>query len=402
VNDPPVANPDNATTPEDTATVVDVSQNDQDVDGNLSVTSVTIAQNPGHGNATVNLSNGRVNYAPFLNFSGLDTLIYQICDTSSACDSAVVTITVSAVNDPPLANNDVRNILEDTPTALNLLANDNDPDGNLDASTVTVTSQPLNGVTVVNPANGEVLYTPNHNYFGTDQFNYQVCDTQGICDTALVNITIQSVNDAPIAINDTYFIAQDQVLNVGAPGVLTNDSDVDSASLTAVLDQSPTKGSITLQSNGSLVYTPPLGYVGVITFTYHAFDGNLESAFGVVEINVYDTQKPTVAWVQPVETGVRYNVFGRPVLLQVIPEDNFAIDHVVFYRWDPVSLSYVDIATVSNAPFSYYFDVSDLAPEYNQIFAKAFDLAGNASERQSIWLYVYYTEPVTFVPVVSR
>jgi uncharacterized repeat protein (TIGR01451 family) len=101
-----------------------------------------------------------------------------------------------------------------------------------------------------------------------------------------VTINITPVNDPPAAVNDTYVAAENYPLTVATPGVLGNDSDVDGNSLTAVLDVAPTTGELTLNSNGSFVYTPTLDSTGVVAFTYHASDGSLDSEVAQVVITV--------------------------------------------------------------------------------------------------------------------
>src|SRR5262249_28425962 len=106
------------------------------------------------------------------------------------CDTATVSVTVRPLNDPPVAENDTAATDEDTPVLINVLENDSDPDGNLDATSVSVISGPSHGSTEVNPLTGEITYTPATDYVGTDSFTYQVCDTNEVCTTAVVNLSV--------------------------------------------------------------------------------------------------------------------------------------------------------------------------------------------------------------------
>src|SRR5439155_11446199 len=99
-------------------------------------------------------------------------------------------------------------------------------------------------------------------------------------------ITITPVNDAPVAANDTYTTPEDTTLTASAPGVLANDSDVDGDPLSAVLVNSPTHGSLTLNTNGSFSYVPAVNYNGTDSFTYKASDGTLESGAATVTITI--------------------------------------------------------------------------------------------------------------------
>ena len=95
-------------------------------------------------------------------------------------------------------------------------------------------------------------------YNGTDSFTYHAND--GIVDSAVVavNLTVTAANDPPVAVSDNYTTGEDTILTVPAAGVLVNDSDVDGDSLTAVLDSSPNNGDLTLNLDGSFIYTPLL------------------------------------------------------------------------------------------------------------------------------------------------
>src|SRR5204862_59085 len=97
-------------------------------------------------------------------------------------------------------------------------------------------------------------YLPAANYNGSDSFTYKANDGQADSGIATVNITITGVNDAPVAVNDSFTTAEDTTLNVVASGVLSNDSDVDGDTLSAVLLSGPANGSLILNSNGSFSY----------------------------------------------------------------------------------------------------------------------------------------------------
>ena len=124
VNDPPEAVDDEAETPEDTPTVIDVLSNDRDPDGDrLRIASVGAAE---HGTAIV--SDG-VRYAPELNWHGTDRFTYTVSGEGGLTATATVTVTVLPVNDPPEAVDDEAETPEDTPTVIDVLSNDRDPEG---------------------------------------------------------------------------------------------------------------------------------------------------------------------------------------------------------------------------------------------------------------------------------
>jgi len=113
-----------------------------------------------------------------------------------------------------------------------VLANDSDVDGNI-LSAILV-NQPAHGSLTLN-SNGSFSYVPAANYNGSDSFTYKANDGLADSGIATVSITITGVNDAPVAVNDSYPAARDTTLYVAAPGVLINDSDVDGDTLSAVL-----------------------------------------------------------------------------------------------------------------------------------------------------------------------
>lgn len=401
VNDPPVALGDSTSTNEDTPVTIDVLANDSDADGHsdLKRSSVTVTSGPGHGTTSINASTGAITYRPDLNYYGMDTFNYRVCDNAGACASAMVSIEIGSSNDPPSAINDSISTPEDTPRVIDVLANDEDADDNLDPSTVTVTSPPSNGSAEVNPVSGAITYSPNRNYNGPDSLVYQVCDDGGICDSASVSIFVTPVNDKPVATGNSYFIDQDNTLTVEAPGVLNNDSDVDSLSLTAVLDQDPAHGTLTLNANGSFTYTPNAGFFGDDFFAYHASDGIASSDIVIVSITVYDTVKPFVTWISPVPPEASCYVGYQVVILEAQASDNNAIDRVKFYRWDPIRNSFVDIAIVQTAPYRWDLNPMELNEGYNEIFARAYDMIGNASDRKRIFLNKVDR---VFLPVLTR
>src|SRR5204862_162543 len=143
--------------------------------------------------------------------------------------------------------------------AAGVLANDSDVDG--DALSAVLVSPPTHGSLTLN-TNGSFSYVPAANYNGPDSFTYKANDGAADSGTATVSITITSANDAPVAVNDSYTTAEDTTLNIAAAGVLTNDSDVDGNTLSAVLVSQPSHGSLTLSSNGGFTYVPAADYNG--------------------------------------------------------------------------------------------------------------------------------------------
>jgi len=171
------------------------------------------------------------------------------------------------VGQRPVAVGDSYLVEENAAVALDVLANDWDPDDDLDPRSLRVESPPENGSVDLAEA-GLFQYAPDLGFDGTDSFVYAICDLGGLCDTASVTIEIIPVNDPPVPSDDAYSVNEDTVLVVDASGVLGNDSDVDGDSLTVEAYGQPAHGSISGAVDGSFVYTPDADYFGPDGFSY--------------------------------------------------------------------------------------------------------------------------------------
>ncbi|CAG0935949.1 hypothetical protein TFLX_04803 [Thermoflexales bacterium] len=295
INDAPVAVNDSYSTNEDTALTVaapGVLSNDTDVEGDPLTT--VLVNGVSHGVLALN-ANGSFVYTPTANYQGGDTFTYRANDGLAGSDLATVTLTINAVNDAPVAVNDSYSTTEDTVltvAAPGVLSNDTDAEGDL--LTTVLVNGVSHGVLALN-ANGSFVYTPTANYQGSDSFTYKANDGMLDSNIATVMLTVTVVNDAPIAVNDAYTTTQDTALVIAAPGVLGNDTDVDSPSLTAIKVSNPAHGVVTLNADGSFIYTPTLGYYGNDSFTYKANDGALDSNVATVNLTVTHVNHAPVA-----------------------------------------------------------------------------------------------------------
>lgn len=288
-NDAPVAQDDAISTSEDMSVVIPVLDNDSDIDGDeIRVTSVNT---PSNGSAVVNLD-GTITYTPGLNFHGVDTFTYTVSDTNNQTHTGTVTVTVDPLNDQPVAEDDSASTDEDTSVDIAVLTNDSDVDG--DTLSVQTTSSPAHGVAVIS-GNGTITYTPNANFYGSDEFTYTISDANGGSHTATVNVNVNAVNDAPIAVDDSYSLDEDGTLSVAVAGVLVNDTDAEDDSLTSTVVGGPSHGVLTLNTDGSFTYTPNDNYNGTDTFTYQANDGNADSNTATVTITVNPINDAPVA-----------------------------------------------------------------------------------------------------------
>ncbi len=283
VNDPPVAVNDTATTPEDTPVTIAVLANDSDVDGDL--VAVTSATSP-NGAVTIN-PDGTITFTPTANFNGPTTISYTISDGKGGTSTATVTLTVAPVNDVPVANPSTAATNEDTPVVLTPLANDSDADG--DPLTVTAASA-ANGTVTILP-DGTVGYVPNANFNGTDVVTYTISDGKGGTATSTVTVTVNPVNDVPVAVNDNATTPEDSPVTIP---LLANDSDADGNPLTVTAATSP-NGSVVINPDGTVTFTPNPNFNGPTTITYTISDGQGGTATATIAVNVTPVNDPPVA-----------------------------------------------------------------------------------------------------------
>src|SRR5206468_2388252 len=176
---------------------------------------------------------------------------------------ATVSITIAAVNDAPVAVNDAFTTAEDTPLTGNVLTNDTDVDTGTTLNAVLVSTTTHGALALA--GNGSFTYTPAANYNGSDSFSYKANDGTLDSNVATVAITVSSVNDAPVAVNDTATTAEDTPVTIN---VVANDTDADGDALSITATSTPAHGTATGQPNGTITYAPALNYNGGDSFTY--------------------------------------------------------------------------------------------------------------------------------------
>ena len=262
-NDAPDAVDDADTTDEDTAITVDLLANDTDVDGDdLTVTEATV---PAEQGTLVNNGDGTVTFTPAPNFNGEAEIAYTITDEEGLTDSAVHTVTVTPVDDAPVAEDDAAETPEDTPVTIDVLANDSDPDG--DPLTVTEATSP-DGTVEITPEG--LVFTPAENFNGPTTISYTVADPDGNESTATVAVDVTPVNDAPDAVDDADETAFETAVTVD---LLANDTDVDGDDLTVTEATVPAEqGTLVNNGDGTVTFTPAAGFTGTATIAYTIAD----------------------------------------------------------------------------------------------------------------------------------
>ncbi len=277
LNDPPVGVADSYQTNEDTVLTVGVGQgvlaNDSDPDGNSGLIAAVVT-GPSHGTLELN-ADGSFTYTPTGDYNGSDSFTYSVNDGTTTSNPITVTLTIAAVNDPPVAVADSYTVSEDATLTVNVadgvLANDSDVEG--DALTAEVVTNPAHGTLTLN-ANGSFTYTPTANYFGADSFTYRAKDANGQSQPITVTITVNGVADAPTATNDTKSVVNDGTTQ--EVDVLANDSGAPDGTQTlkvTAVTQGSQSGVVTISSDGSKVlYKPAASFTGTETFTYTITD----------------------------------------------------------------------------------------------------------------------------------
>ncbi|MEM7456262.1 MAG: S8 family serine peptidase [Planctomycetota bacterium] len=182
-------------------------------------------------------------------------------------------------NSAPTASNDTAVVNEDNSVNVSVLNNDSDPDG--DTLTIQSFSQGSNGS--VSESGGVVTYTPVANFNGNDSFTYTINDGNGNTDSATVFVTINAVNDNPVAVADSGVTDEDVAVSIN---VLANDSDIDGDSLSVASVTQGADGTVVDNGDGTVTYTPDAGFFGNDSFTYVVSDGSAtDSATVNVTVN---------------------------------------------------------------------------------------------------------------------
>ena len=267
-NNPPTANPQSLSTAEDTALGITLSGSDPDGDP----LTYSVTANPSHGTLSGTAPN--LTYTPALNYAGADSFQFVANDGKVNSAAATVSLTVNAVNDAPVANPQSVATNEDTPVAITLSGSD------VEGSplTYTVTSAPAHGGLSGSAPN--LTYTPALNYTGADSFQFVANDGALSSAAATVSLTVNPVNDAPVAAPQSLTTAEEAPL-----ALILSASDVEGSPLTYSITNPPLHGLLS-GSAPNLTYTPDLNYNGADSFQFVASDGAVSSAPATVDLTV--------------------------------------------------------------------------------------------------------------------
>ncbi|MBE3821544.1 tandem-95 repeat protein, partial [Vibrio parahaemolyticus] len=220
----------------------------------------------GNDNIQISIVNGVATITPTADWNGKETITFTVKDSSGESVSQTVDFTVAPVVD---IEADSADVVEDTPTIINVLGNDTfestDKVVSLDAE-----NGPKNGTVIVNN-DGTVTYTPDDNYVGKDTFTY-VVTSGGVSESTTVEVNVTPVNDAPVAKDDTAITDEDTPVTID---VLPNDTDVDGDKVSIESASVPKEQGTVEVVNGKLVFTPAENFNGDAEITYTVTDGAL-------------------------------------------------------------------------------------------------------------------------------
>ena len=260
---------------EDSSVVINLLANDSDVeDGAIDPATITLG-NPSHG-SLVNHGDGTVTYTPNANYHGNDSFTYTVRDSQNATsNTATVSLTINAVNDAPVATVTNAAVDEDSQVTVDVLTSATDADG--DALTLQSVSNPANGTASI--VGGDIVYTPNANFNGSDSLSYTISDGNGGEGTKTLNITVGAVNDAPIIAtplaNQT--ATEAEAFNFTFSSASFSDIDGDVLTYSATLADGgvlPSWLSFDAQTR-SFTGTPDTADVGALSIKVAASDGSV-------------------------------------------------------------------------------------------------------------------------------
>ena len=288
LNAQPVAVEDNISIDEDTDTTIHVLANDKGLeDGGIGIAILTDSEN----GTVAGIGDSTITYSPDLDYFGNDSLFYEVCDEDGDCDSAWVYLNITPVDDVPTANNDIVSVDEDQSITIDVLDNDTGLDAGL---VVSVTSVAGNGNTNVNGDN-TVTYTPDPDYNGSDSFTYNVEDEDGDSDEATVEITVNPVDDQPVANDDVANTDEDNSVEIF---VLENDEGLGDGVADVNIINSPANGTTTVDTYSEdfpVTYTPDPDYNGNDWFEYEVTDEDGDRDEARVDVTINPLDDPVAA-----------------------------------------------------------------------------------------------------------
>jgi VCBS repeat-containing protein len=340
-NDTPVAVNDSALATENgAAVVIDVLANDTDPDAGDTKKVVGVAAAGLSGSVAIASDGSNVVYTIGSAFQHLkagetavETFAYTMQDAGGASSTAHVSVTVTGINDNPVARPDTVSIGEDdAPKTFDVLANDTDADAGDTRQVIAVDGSRLKGSVVISPDGTSVIYSVGSTLqslrvgqVATETFTYTMVDSAGVQSTATVTVTVAGANDAPVAAANAVSVFEDTA-SVVIP-VLGNDTDADTGDTKRVVsvDTTGLQGTVRIPANGgSVTYVVgrafqmlTTGQTATDTFTYTMADSAGALSTATVTVTVTGSTDGPI----PNPDGVAAHEDGGQISIDVLAND---------------------------------------------------------------------------------
>jgi gliding motility-associated-like protein len=313
VNHAPIAQPDYYITAPNTALTLNLTANDTDSDANaLSVSNMTTPSN-----GTLTNTGGVISYMPNSGFIGTDVFIYTICDNGvpALCDTAYVQITITS-------GNNTADIAVITPedADISICIDQYLNDLGFDIDSIGISLLPQNGSPYYVSDDDCIAYSPDDNFNGNDNMTVLACDENGNCITVNISIEVTPMNDVPLPENDSDTTQINMPIEIA---VLLNDVELDGQALTIINATNPANGTLQINANGTITYTPNSGFIGIDQFIYTVTDPLGWSGTATVTVTVLDQQINNE--IAAIDDQASTN-FGTVIEIEVLDNDTYATD----------------------------------------------------------------------------
>ena len=284
VNDAPTASSPAITTKEDTPVTGQVTG--QDVDGDSLTYTVTTPSSK--GDIVLNPATGLYTYTPYPDATGLDSFVVTVSDGKGGTTTVTIPVTISPVNDAPIATPTSSTTNEDQPVKGQIVARDPDQD----LLTYSVTTTPEHGTVSLDPTTGAYTYTPNANYNGSDSFTVLVDDGKGGTTSITVPVTINAVNDAPTATAPDVTTRQE----IPVTGQVKGNDTEDGSQVSYSVATGPTAngGTVSIDPvSGQYTYTAGSTYSPQDSFTVTVTDSAGATTTVDITVTILKNNDPT-------------------------------------------------------------------------------------------------------------
>jgi VCBS repeat-containing protein len=222
------------------------------------------------------------------NGDGFATVSFTVSDgTASSALSGTNTFNVAAVDDAAVIAGDISGSGDEDNDIPGTLTATDTADGLTDSTYFTISADPANGTATIDAATGAWSYSPTSDYNGVDGFTVTITDDDDHTITQAISLTINAVNDAPVAVADSVTILEVDDTTATVISILDNDTDADVGdSISLFSKTNGSNGSVINKGDGTVSYTPAVNFNGIDTFTYTATDGTNTSEPGTVTVTV--------------------------------------------------------------------------------------------------------------------